>query len=104
MRRMRCVEAIFDVLVGAGLNEEHSCFDDAVWACVDCCLPAAAVSEPVESIANRDEERDEIEIALDLIEWAKESGCKEPISDVLQRAIYAGRKGWYGEDGVSATA
>ena len=104
MKRMRTVEAVFDVLVGAGLNEEHSCFDDAVWACVDCALPGAAVSDPAESIAQRDEERDEVEIVLDLVEWAKASGCKEPISDVLERAIWAGRKAWLGENGVSATA
>lgn len=102
--RMKCVEAVYDALVGAGLDVEHESFDDAVMACVDCALPGARFEEPSSWIADMDDTRDEVEVILDLIEWSRASGSREPISDVLARAVEAGRRGWYGENGVPVTA
>lgn len=104
MSRVKCVEAVYGVLVGAGLRTDNQCFDDAVFGCVEVSLPGSAYQEPTTWVADMDDTRTEVEVILDFIEWAAASGCQEPISNVLARAVAAGRKGWYHEDGVSPAA
>lgn len=95
MSRMACVENIYDALVAAGLNPEHACFDDLVMGCSTAAVdPTAKGKEVVEIIADLDADRDEIMVALDIKEFFTASGCKAFVTDVIAKAVAAGKAGW----------
>ena len=95
MSRMACVENIYDVLAAEGLNAEFSVFDDLIIGCTMAAIdPTAQGKEVVEILAELDEDRDEIMIALDIKELFVQSGCKNFVTDVLAKAIAAGKAGW----------
>lgn len=93
--KLRTIEAIYDVLVGAGLKRDHAAFDDAVYGCLDMVLGTISeAKEPVEAVAHWDESRSVEEVSLDFIEWAAASGCQQPISNVLAQACRQGKEAW----------
>lgn len=95
MSRIAAVERIFDTLVGAGLSEDHSSFDDLVMGCLAAAVdPAAAGKEVITIIADLDEERTEEEVCMDLCDYRKASGSKQPIGVTIAQAVAAGRAGW----------
>lgn len=89
---MTCVEAIFDTLAGratAGLD--HECFNDLVMGCF--ALASGESSEPDVAawIAAHDKERSELEVYLDICDYFKRFHGSERPSDILARAVEAGR-------------
>ena len=95
MSRMACIENIYDVLVAEGLSADHACFDDLIIGCAAAAVdPVNPGKEVAQIIAELDEDRDEIMIALDIKELFVQSGCKNFVTDVLAKAIAAGKAGW----------
>lgn len=97
MSKMAVVENIYDALTEAGLKTEHACFDDLVFGCT--CLavdPAYRGKEVLDWIADQDDARDEIQIALDIKEFFRISGCPGFVTDVVAKAVAAGRAAWEG--------
>lgn len=95
MSRLVCVENIFDTLVDAGLSPEHASFDDLVLGCtalVD--DPAKQEKDIVSVIADMDESRSDVEIALDLKDYAYACGYKDKVVDLVRQAVAAGKAGW----------
>ena len=95
MSRMACIENIYDTLTDAGLNPEHSSFDDLVQGC------AALAVDPVEQgrdivciIADWDDSRTETEIALDIKDFAYQCGYRDQVVGLIARAAAAGKAGW----------
>lgn len=93
MSKMKCVEEVCDVLVGAGLREDHACFDDLVYACVELASGEAS-TDVVTFLEEVDPDRNGTAIALDIYTYVRESGSKERPSAIIARAIAAGRVGW----------
>lgn len=95
MSRIAAVERIFDTLVGAGLSQDHSDFDDLIIGCLAAAVdPVAAGKEVITIIADLDEERTEAEVCMDLCDYRKVSGSKQPIGVTIAQAVAAGRAGW----------
>lgn len=96
MSRLRATEAVYDILTAGGLKTDHASFDDILFAAVAMAVdPACPTLDLVEWIGSYDDEREEMEIALDLVEYAKLCGMKAGDLDVVFRnAVAAGRQGW----------
>lgn len=92
MSKMKCMEAVFDVLAGRStVGLDHQCFDDLVMGCY--ALASGESSEPdlVAWIAARDKERGELEICLDICDYFRHyHGTAKP-SAVIEQAIAAGK-------------
>lgn len=96
MSRLKATEAVYDRLTAGGLDSEHACFDDVLFAAVTMAVdPACPTEDLVVWIGTYDDEREELEIALDLVEYAKCCGLKAGDLDAVFRdAVAAGRQGW----------
>ena len=95
MSRIAAIENIYDTLVENGLDTDHAIFDDIVIGCLTAAVdPAAAGKEVITIIADLDEERTEEEVCMDLCDYRKVSGSKQPIGVTIAQAVAAGRAGW----------
>lgn len=96
MSKLKCVCAVYDTLEAGGLSVEHSSFDDLIMACVALAVdPCERAKDVVEFIALADPDRDDVMVALDLVEYAK--GCGLGVDDLeklTKAAIQAGKAGW----------
>lgn len=93
MSKMKCVEEVYDVLVGAGLNEEHDSFDDLLYGCV-ALAAGEADTDIVSYIESHDPDRTGAMIASDIYTFVRFCGSKERPSAIIARAIAAGKVGW----------
>lgn len=95
MSRMACIENIYDVLVAEGLSADHACFDDLIIGCAAAAVdPVNPGKEVAQIIAELDEERDDITVCLDLKAYFRACGCKSFVTDVIAKAVAAGKAGW----------
>lgn len=96
MSRLKATEAVYNTLAAGGLKADHASFDDVLFAAVTMAIdPACPTSDLVEWIGSYDDEREEMEIALDLVEYAKCCGLDAgSLDEVFKAAVAAGRQGW----------
>lgn len=99
MSKMKCAEAVYDVLVGkvtAALD--HDCLEDLVMGC--CALASGESNEPdvVAWIAARDKDRSEWEICSDICAYFRYYHGPVKPSEVMAKAIAAGKAAMGKED------
>lgn len=92
MDRVKVTETVYDVLHDAGLSTDHACFDDLMFGalfCIEKGLPAEKLTAEIAAIDA--DERGETDIAMDLVDYAKACHLKEPLADVIRRAVAQGK-------------
>ena len=93
MSKMKCVEEVYDVLVEAGLDVEHDCFEDLLFGCV-ALATGEAESDLVTYVEDYDRDRTGAMIASDIYTYVRNCGSKERPSAIIARAVAAGKVGW----------
>lgn len=93
MSMMKCVEEVYDALKGAGLRDDHNCFEDLLYGCV-AMATGSEYTDIVAYIAAMDSDRDETSIGLDICSFIRHCGSKDRPSAIVARAVAAGKVGW----------
>ena len=92
MDRVEVTEKVYNVLHDAGLSADHACFDDLMFGILFCIEKGLSAEKLTAEIAEIDaDERGEADIAMDLVDYAKSCHLKEPLADVIRRAVALGK-------------